>query len=432
MNSIVRLTGKFIIAFVFAAALFSMVQGGSSGPFADKEDAVIVAGKELPPAFLGTPISKYRLFAQVGSSLEAVPFQIDERNDKGILLVQKGPKAVPDSDNGAFDANDELVFMAWDAGVKASGKPTISGCESVAEISVTDAKTNTAGYVYLAKCSNPPAPSSKRYVQWDEAKRTGITEAYKFGWQQGPVFHYDIISIYGGPDILDRLKVRLTGSFGGIKMNFNEHNFKSDIYGYISGPVRAMYYNNAKLTLGPLGGIPGGQFNYFYRDWVYMRNYIDLRFNPAVIGINYTIEFNHDLVLDRSKGYKLCTETVPDCLPITGKPTPEQLAIAKKELRWGGVQGPEGAVITRIVIAPQLPLKVSGVYVDDEKANRKPEYFPGSSPEIGFFTYNWKAAGKGVFYLDFYDYFMKKYSKSELARFDSIIFNPLKVKATAL
>jgi|GEM_PF-2266965 len=412
-------------------AFISVILGSASRPLADREDAVIVAGKELPGAFLGAPTGKYRLFAQSGSNLDPIPFQIDERNDKGVILMQKGLKAAPDSDNGAFDGNDELVFMAWDTGLRFSGKPAVAGCESFCEIAVTDSKTNTVAYAYLAKCSNPPAPSPKRYVQWDEAKRTAITESYRFGWQRAPVFYYDTISIFGGPNVLDRLKVRLIGKVGGIQMVFTEQNFKPDIYGYINGPVRAVFYDNSKLTLGPLGGIPGGQFNYFYRDYMYMRNLIDLRFNPAVIGLDYTIEFNHDLNIDRSKGYKVCAESLPDCLTITGHPTPEELEIAKKELHWGGIQGPDGAVITRIVIAPDLPLKVSGVYVDDEKANRKPEYLPGSNPEIGFLTYNWRAAGKGVFYLDFYDYFMKKFSRAELARYDNVIFNPLKVKAVA-
>jgi len=54
--------------------------------------------------------------------------------------MTKGAKAGKDSDNGAFDANDELVFMAFDAGPKAASKQTLSGCDAYAEISASDPK----------------------------------------------------------------------------------------------------------------------------------------------------------------------------------------------------------------------------------------------------------------------------------------------------
>ena len=419
---------------ITVCATGSIVIGGAGGPLEDRVDAAIISGKLLPAAMLGAPISKYRLFASDGTNLAPIPFQIDERNDKGVLLMQKGPKVAPDNDNGAFDANDELVFMAFDASTRLAGKPAVAGCETFAEISMTDEKTSAVGYAYLAKCANPPPMSSKRYVQWDTAKRTAVTDRYKMGWQLGavPNYNYDYLSIFGSPDLLDRLKVRVAVGIGALRKVFNEGDFKNAIAGTIEGPVRVVYTNNSKLGLGLLGGIPIGQDVYFYRDWAYLYNPIDSRFNPAVIGLDFEVGIIHDLALDRSKGYKLCADVLPNCIAIDGKMTPEKAEMAKKELHWGGIVGPEGAIMTRLIMDKRLPTKSMGVYVDDDKVTNKPENIPGSSPEIGFLVVQWKGAKAGVYTLDFYHYFMKKFSKAEMDRFDRIVYNPLKIKTVAL
>jgi len=429
-----RIIRPILAALVVVAMLgaFSMTTGGTNAPLADRLDPVIVEGKAFPAFILGAPISNYRLFARRGADMAPIPFQVDERDEKGTFIPQKGPKAKSDSDNGAFDANDELVFMARDAAEKIAEKPTISGCSSFAEISAPDPSSGATGYVYLARCANPPDPSPKRYVKWDPAKRTAVTDCYKFGYQTKPVYYYDHISIFDGPDILDRLKLRVRFGIGRLRFTINEDHFKPDIGGYTVGPVRIIYFNQCKLKMGPLGSFPLGGQNFFYREWAYLHVVIDVRFNPAVLGIDYRVGTINDLMLDRSRGYKLCAESIPDCRPITGETTPEMLELAKKDIRWGGIVGPEGAFITWLVMDPKLRTRSIAFYLDDDNAKRKPEYVPGSSPETGLLIVDWKGSKRGTYFLQYYHCFMKEFSKTEMKRFEQMIYKPLKAKVIAI
>jgi len=293
-----------VVLALMVTGIFSVTIGGSPTPLSDRVDAVIMKGKSFPASMLGAPKGKYRLFAQQGANFAPIPFQIDEYDAKGMILMQKGPKAGADSDKGAFDANDELVFMAFDAAGKVSGKPSVSGCESFAEIAVTDAKKGATGYAYLAKCSSPPAVSSKKYISWNAAKNTAITGSYRWGWQVGGLrYYYDYLSIFGGPDVLDRLKVRIVVGFKGMNVKIKESNFADDIQGYLVGPVRIAYVNLSILNLGPVGKIPVYMYVYCYRDWMYLNNVIKTDFNPASAGLDYQVRIIHDLAVDRSRGY---------------------------------------------------------------------------------------------------------------------------------
>ena len=74
------------------------------------EDPVVIIGAQLP-ALSGVPLNELVLYAYRGGDWQAVPFQIDEVSISGTYVI---------SDDGLLDANDELVFMAADAGDQVS------------------------------------------------------------------------------------------------------------------------------------------------------------------------------------------------------------------------------------------------------------------------------------------------------------------------
>ena len=55
-------------------------------------------------------------------NLTPAPFQIDERNTFGFLILDQGPFAEKDLDDGAYDPNDEVLFFASDASSYCSGQ----------------------------------------------------------------------------------------------------------------------------------------------------------------------------------------------------------------------------------------------------------------------------------------------------------------------
>jgi hypothetical protein len=98
---------------------------------------------------------------------QQVPVQVDERvwTDLGIIysnsptkppmpsLAYADPGTYCGADtNALFDADDELVFMAKDAGNRApagAGYPSGTLATNPVELTITDPRTNTTGYVYL-------------------------------------------------------------------------------------------------------------------------------------------------------------------------------------------------------------------------------------------------------------------------------------------
>lgn len=432
MNKKFRTQGTFPafigIALVMVFGLVLSAGGEQERPLAERKDPVVLTGKQLPAKALGAKIDSYRLFASSGGSLAPIPYQIDRFDKDGKILPKTGPKAAPDWNSATFGATDQLALMAHDMG-KQSVTPKVEGCSDPVEITATDAKSGAKGYAYLFRCTNPPPPSKTRYVRYDASKRTVITDYYRLGWQEKLEYYYDYISINNGPDILDRLKIRITVGLGKLRKTFSEENFLPTFYGVNDGPVRVVYRCDNMIDLGILKKLPIGQNLFFYDTWAFFKSPLDSRFNPAILGLDFDVAIELDMALQRSRGYKLCSETTPDCPAIDGVMTDAKRDLAKKQLHWGGIVGPEGAHIIRFMADPRLPTKTMGYFMDDDKYKDPPEYIPGSSPVIGFDVVNWKNAKPGIYDLDFYLFFMKQYSEKEFKIYDKVALEKLKVEA---
>ena len=127
-------------------------------------DPVIITGKELP-YLMGKDIDNIRVFSFRGGRLQAVPFQVDERNSTGCWVwdvvykkrfvfddedselpverepVRRGPGTVDDEDpagTALLDANDELVLMAKDLGDRVEITQHVKEAALILELEVSD------------------------------------------------------------------------------------------------------------------------------------------------------------------------------------------------------------------------------------------------------------------------------------------------------
>ena len=236
------------------------------------------------------------------------------------------------------------------------------------------------------------------------------------------------MSINNGPDILDRLKVRASIGKLGVKYTFNEEDFKFSFAGYTDGPVRVLWRADNYWSLGPLGKIPIPSMATFYDEYAVLDNPMDTRLNPALFGLDLTVVISHDLALDKKRDYSVCTNVNPECNSLRD---PNMATIARslveKDMKWGGVKGPEGALITHFAPDRGLNVRVIGSFRYDDSYNDHPEYIAGSSPLLGFKLVNWKNVKSAIYNLKFIHYFMKSYSVKEFERFDRVATNPLEV-----
>lgn len=162
---------------------------------------IIIPGK-LIRAAVRYPLSMYRLFrcGPTGKA-ESIPFQIDELNEFGDFILDKGSEPNAKESNGIFDEVDELSFMGDDVG--PAQKPTSwpeGQPSSVYEIKLNPPRTpsvnnanNTSnaapgqkdGAVYLAVfLRNAPPYSPKKYVVFDAQQSEVTTSRYRYGFDQ--------------------------------------------------------------------------------------------------------------------------------------------------------------------------------------------------------------------------------------------------------
>ena len=144
-------------------------------------DPVVLTGVKLPTLLSVAP-SNILAFRYRGG-WEQVPVQVDERKwtDLGIIY-SNSPAKMPGfvyadagtycgaDTNALFDTDDELVFMAKDAGDRApadAGFPAGTLANNPVELTITDPLTNGTGYVYLFRGNGTLNPSAGRdYVKY--------------------------------------------------------------------------------------------------------------------------------------------------------------------------------------------------------------------------------------------------------------------------
>lgn len=201
------------------------------------QDPVVVKGASFP-AFSGAPLGDLVLFAYRSGTWAPIPFQIDEVNITGTYVI---------SDGGLLDANDELVFMAGDAGDSVSTAiwpaDTQSRLYSRYAITVTDPlSAGGQAWVYFYR-STTLIPSSARYITWTESVQTATAISYTAAFSPAAFVGLSDLFINGDSvDILDRQKTRATALSGLVSIN---EETIVDLLGPVTitlpavGPVRA-------------------------------------------------------------------------------------------------------------------------------------------------------------------------------------------------
>lgn len=209
------------------------------------EDPVEVAGGSLP-GLDGVPIAELAVYGFDGSAWAPIPFQIDEVDASGVYTS---------TEDGLMDSNDVLVFMARDLGQGAPPTqwPADSQARSHARhaILAQDSLSGATGMVYVYR-STTLARSATRYVTWDQNAQTLTTPAFAASFDPANFIGLANLSLHGGPDVLDRQKIRIRGKVGGIlPFTLNENQIPgtvgipATIELTVQGPIRALRSGSA-------------------------------------------------------------------------------------------------------------------------------------------------------------------------------------------
>jgi hypothetical protein len=348
----------------------------------------VFTGRQVPGLLGANPADVVAFRSTPTAGWEQVPVQVDERavvnfgvvyhrsspNNVNVLTyTDPGTWAGPDPDP-ALDADDEIAFMARDAGGRPAtfSEPAGVVAGSGVQVRVVDVPANTVGVVYLFRRSGTTLDpgAGKRYVDYEFDLVSGdYKTTYRF--EDGPnpedsevttpyySHHFsdrwlsDELRVTApgasGVDILDRHKnLFAPGSCGRSEDTFDDAEGAFVVNR--SGPVRAI-----RSYVGANSGPFTQREHVFYERREDIRTYLRVHaipgvmdffdYSPAASGMTYSN--------DRNRG-GVTVDGAPETLADPGTPA------------WEMVDGPQGSmIVTPGTTTSYQPVATTGYYLDD-------------------------------------------------------------------
>jgi hypothetical protein len=382
-----------------------LVSATSQASTLDRDrDPVVLTGSDLP-TLLGLAPSTVVAFRYQGGWVQ-IPVQIDERDvvtfnqvygggyPQGDIAVETytdpGTYVGADS-NLDFDGNDELVFMAKDAGGAAPGGASLPAgvvAGSGVQIAIHDSLDGGAGFVYLFESEGSLTPDAGAdYVSYTFNLLAGIyPDDYDLANGPNPEASSVVTSLYEteftdrwirpvtkvkagaatGFDILDRHK-NLFAPGNCIRSEETFSNGEGAFFVNIDGPVRAI-----RSYMGANSGPLTQRRHLFYEGRQDISTFLRVHaingmldvydYSPAAIGMTYTNSINTGGV------------TI-DGVPDTVTPGPHT---------WQMVTGAQGTLIMAGAIDTDIaPLPTITSYYDDDDDKPTNKQCTGDNFEYG-------------------------------------------------
>lgn len=323
-----------------------------------------------------------------------IPWQLDERDESGELALPEGPEANPESPLGVIDANDEILWMADDAGRRMEAGEMPAGVKCAVEIEQRG--EGDAGWVYGLAVPSPAPRSPVGYVEYDpERDRVAMARAViGFGAPTPRYFALRDADGRVGPNLLDRLKVRAAARFlGVVPLGRDEDDIEWRFGAWHAGAIRVVRRERQWVRLG--WGLRTPIFRSeteIYRDYVELPVRLRLNFPPTYffrgIEVQAVVDFRG---LD---GWSARTHLGPvgKVGAVPARAADEINALAGD---WLALEGPEVTLILRLRVGETLAsLRRDLVYRENDDGE-EPEDVAGEHPAIGFRLTEWGAVERG-------------------------------------
>lgn len=427
------------LAFCLSAGSAALGDSGRASEAVRRGDVVSFRGEAVPD-LLGTPIDRIGGFAYKEGRLEAVPFQVDERDRKGELIYTTyagGTTAVRD---GVLDGRDEIIFMAQDAGARWGDESFPLAAVGGSEVKITDPLEVPDSWFYLFRFEGCAPRSEVDYVGYDPGRDWVKARYYTVGFPYRKAIQvpsYFSLSEEGGGNgvnIYDLYKIRLTIDlklFGTISRS--QDDFISKPVGYVDGPVRVSRRVRSALRLaGPIRSAMLYNDSCYYPYYCSFPSLLQIPFRMKFIARSASLRITDDLS-DGAMGMMWYNDRNTGGIEFTGKPSGEEMKLDRGPFRWKMADGPQGTILTLMLFDPKLKDLKKGLYFcDDETVADEPEQFPGQIGNQGYELTNLESVPKGEYKLAVYVFCPVNYEKGDEEIYLNSILNPLTVSAKPL
>lgn len=340
----------------------------------------------------GTAPASLGLLAFRATRPEPIPFQLDEAKGRRPALPD-GSEPTRDDKPGVLDADDQLVFMACDAGEQRSAEEVelaLANAGRVSawrEITVRDPLTTRAGFVYLVASERPPR-TERRYVTYLPGGDLVTTGRYRVGLVDA-LPTYLALAFQGplGPNLLDGFRLRAEARLRAnlAHWTFNEHQGRHELDAWRAGPVRLVRRSRHQANLGlGIHLTAGTAHTYFYPQHVFAPGALRLPFPPRFLFSEITAfggADGRDL-----RGWRYHAPGVPDeGFAVDGRMDEAEQGFAGRG-DWFVLAREREALLFVMHVSQNLAeaVPIGLVYRDDAARPNPPEVIPGTVPLVGY------------------------------------------------
>jgi hypothetical protein len=323
---------------------------------------------------------------------EPIPWQLDERDAAGDLVLDQAAEPGRDDQPGVVDDNDEILWMAADGGrrIRAEEVPADASCRL--ELATYDREATARAYAFVVP--PPAARSPRRYVAYDPATDTvsGARVALGFGAPTPRLLALRAADGQTGPNLLDRLKVRASARFLGIiPLGRDEDDIEWIFGGWRAGPIRVVRREWQWVRLG--WGLRTPIFRtetLVYRDWIELPVRLRLNYPPSfffrAIEVQAALDFR-DL-----RGWHLSAPGLTS-RPVGTGTTAD--AADDRDADWLALEAPQLTFVLRLQLGASLSSLRSLLLFRENAGGQEPEAIPGELPAVGFRLTEWNDIDRG-------------------------------------
>lgn len=376
---------SFLAAIALALAFSSTASAQimDKPPSGPRIEPVVVYGSVLKAAY-GKKIPNLGLYADKGDGLKPIPFQIDERDMRKHLFKERleyvftGGDTSPIDSDPKFDADDELVFMAFDGGAKVQEENWPGNALSGIEIKIFEHDSDVKSYVYLFSFGEPPVRSSKRYVFYDHVKDTVYASDYTLGYDGKRKLLPTRLAISpeaggSGKNMIDGIKLRneVALSNGFLVYTLDETDYPHKAKGYINGPVRVIRQLSGNHTLF------WGVYRKIQADSIFWSNGFTLEV-PTIAPIrrhmlsHFTTKLYVD-ILKSAKGMKFYSDKNPEAVNFNGSMDDAEKDLDYSLPEWIVTAGESGALFQKPYLDGLSGVDADLFYMDSGELKDVPE-----------------------------------------------------------
>ncbi|MDX2167070.1 MAG: hypothetical protein SF182_08405 [Deltaproteobacteria bacterium] len=316
-------------------------------------DPVVIASGRLA-GLPGRRVDALRLLRLRDGVAQPIPFQIDTRDADGKLELGA-------SEPVTFDANDDFVFMAVDAGDRATAPLWPPECGPGLELTVREPDGQGRAWAYLVHCAAmPAAPPSPPYVVYDRSTNRARSGRYEVEYAAGRNY-FTALRLIGadgnaGANLLRQTRMRGSPTFGllvtDFSLEFTEQNAIVEVQGVRNGPVRAIRRAKLSVDLGPMiPDLPQGMAETFH----YRNAFVTpTRFGIPAIALRMLRDFHFENMIDfNPQAMPLLYWDASRASGVALAAEPAETVEDQADHDWWVHSGPDGAVLHSLLIPQQ-------------------------------------------------------------------------------